>query len=386
MQWVRAVKFTINSGLLTETVSAAISSLSSNPTSPIMGGVLIEAQLGAVTFSSFNGDRASIRTSAADVAEPDTAVVSGRLLAVVGGNLPKNAESCVACSGSEMVVATGRTEFRLPLLHTADYPALPVMASTDRVGSVGCDAFSDAVRAVSGFASTEPQPVEITALNIATEPGVIVLCATDRYVIVRRRLPWSGTGSHVMNVPATDLQATIKAVAGPAGDVEILSAQGRFGMRTPSTTVVTRTLGADFPNMGRFLDKTEPFHSSVTVPTQELASMLKRASAVADDKNAQVDIAVDGGTFSVTTTHASVGKVTDETSVIHHGGARKLALSSRRLLSILTAIDDPQVSLAFEADGWMVSIYPGRIEPEGDIIRRPATNTTAVLIGIRGVR
>lgn len=380
------MKFTINSGLLAETVSAAISSLSSNPTNPIMGGVLVEAQLGAVTLSSFNGDRASIRTAAADVAEPDTAVVSGRLLTVVGGNLPKTAESSVTCSGAEMVITTGRTEFRLPLLHTADYPALPVMTSTDHVGAVGCDAFSDAARIISGFASTESQPVEITALNIATESGAILLCATDRYVIVRRRLPWSGAGSHVMNVPAADLLATIKAVSGPAGEVEILSGKGRFGMRTPTTTVVTRTLGTDFPNMSRFLDKGEPFYSSVTLPTQELASMLKRAAAIADDKNAQVDIAVAGDTFSVTTTHASVGSVADETSAIHHGGDRRLALSSRRLLSILAAIDDAQVTLAFQEEGWLVSIYPGCIEPEGNVIHPPDTDTTAVLIGIRGVR
>lgn len=383
------MKFTINSGVLADSIAAAITSLPTNATVPIMGGVLVEAQLGAVTFSSFNYDRATTRVAAADVMDTDTAVTSGRLLAVVGGNLPKNGESTVTADESEMVIATGRTEFRLPLMHAADYPKLPDLTSQGVLGTIGCAVFAEAARVIGGFAAVGPQPAGLsglTALNIATEPGWLTMRATDRYVIGRRRLEWDGRVNSLMNVPAADVLATIKALAGTGTeDIEILCSETLLGMRTKSTTVVTRLLADEFPSVERML-KSDGFYSAATVPTAELASMLKRAKSIADDEHSKVNIVVEADTLSVSTTD-STGGIVDSIDAEQHGGGRRLAMSSRRLLNAIAAIDDDQITLAFQESGYLVSIFPGAIEPgrSGNLVA-PDTDTVAVLMGIRSAR
>jgi DNA polymerase-3 subunit beta len=386
------MKFTINSSLLAEAITAGISSVPSRPSNPVMAGVLIEASTSWVTFSSFNYDRATIRTAAADVAEPDDAVVSGRLLALVGSNLPKNVESSITTAGNEMVIATGRTEFRLPMMHRADYPTLPVLDATSRIGSVGAEAFADAVRIIGTFASTDEKLVNITALNIACDPDGLVLTATDRYVVGRRRLAWSGTDCTSIDVAATDLMATIRAVASTGTeDIEILWDGALLGLRTPSATVITRSLAEKFPDIGRVIANAQGgvYHCSVTVPTADLASMLRRAAAIADDQNDQVDIVVDDGSLTVNTTNSGTGNVEDAVTVEHHGGARRLAVNSKRLLNALNIVDDTNVTLQFQSEdkppglAHMLSIFPGAYDPGVGEIVSPTTDSTAIVIGIR---
>ncbi len=381
------MKFAIDTDLLSETITAAISSLPARPTSPVLGGVLIEAGIGAVTMSSFNYDRATKRTAAAlDVAEPDTAVVSGRLLSAIGSNLPRNKDATVDVSGSEMVITAGRTAFRLPLLHAEDYPELPIIQpEEDTIGTVDGDEFTEAVQVIGALASSEEQPANLTGINLTFSSNGLWLCATDRYIVGRRRLNWTGTTEGQTLVPAADLLATIKAVAGPVSEnVEILLRnKSMFGLRTPATTVMTSCLGEEFPPMEQVL-KPAVYTSMSTVPTAELADMLRRASSIADDGNAQVDIEVDAGGLSVTTTKSATGKVNDSIGAEHQGAYRRVALSARRLNSALSIVDDPEVTLGFRATGHLVGIHPGSLQRTDDEVDLLACNNFALLIGIRG--
>jgi DNA polymerase-3 subunit beta len=382
------VKFAINSGILAESIAAASSSLPSRPAAAILGGVLVEAQIAAVTFSSFNYDRATSRIAAADVMEPDTAVVSGRLLATVGGNLPKNAESIVTVDGSEMVIATGRTEFRLPLMHVHDYPQLPAMDDGNVIGSVGCAEFTEAVRVIGGFADLSPASeslMNLSALNIGFEPASLVLRGTDRYIVGRRRIDWEGKPADMINVPAGDVLATLKAIAGTStGDVEILCSKTLFGLRTTSTTIITRVMAVEFPSVERVM-AADSYLTAIAVDTAFLASMLKRAAAIADDEHAKVDIIAEDGTLSVVTSGDSSGHIADGVDAVQRGPDRRLSVSSRRMHNALNIIDDQRVTLAFKKkDDYLVSMYPGLIEPAGDVLRPPDTDSVVMLMGIKG--
>lgn len=380
------MKFAIDTDLLAETITAAISSVPSRPTSPVLGGVLIEAHIGAVTMSSFNYDRATKRMAPADVVAADTAVVSGRLLGAIGGNLPRGKDATIAVSGSEMVITAGRTAFRLPLLHAEDYPDLPIMKpEEDTIGAVDGDSFAEAVQVIGDLASTDEQPANLTGINLTFGPDELWLCATDRYIVGRRRLDWSGSDHGQALVPAADLLATIKAVAGPAPEnVEILLRNNSMlGLRTSATTVMTSCLGEDFPPMDKVLQPAI-YTSLSTVPTAELASMLRRASSIADDGNAQIDIEVDAGGLSVNTTKSATGKVNDSIGAEHQGDYRRVALSARRLHSALSVVDDPEVTLAFRKDGHLVGIHPGPLERTDAPVDLLACNNFALLIGIRG--
>lgn len=375
------MKFSLNSGAFAEAIAAGISSLPSRPTSPILGGVLVEAQIGAVSLSSFNYDRATTRLAAADVMDTDTAVVSGRLLAAVGANLPKNTESTVTASGNEMVITVGRSEYRLPLMHADDYPKLPEVTSKDVIGTVDTASFNEAISAIGGFAApADTKPPALTALNFVCTPTSLTLSATDSYMIGRRRLDWDGSTSLDFNAIASDVLGTIKAVSA-SDEIEILCNGNMIGLRTPSTLVVSRVLDEKVPSIDRYLQP-QTYYAATTVKTADLVSMLKRAASMADDMPAQVSIVAEDGSLSVTTTRSATGNVTDATEAAHTGGRRQLALSARRLHKALAAVDETQTTLAFKEDGHLVYIHPGPM-PQSPSLATPPGDTVALLIGMR---
>lgn len=378
------------SDTLAESIAAGVTSVPQKPTEAIMGGVLIDAEAGSygtVSFSSFNYERATTRITMADVMEPEKVAVSGRLLAAIGSNLPRNATAEVVANGSQMVITAGRTEFRLPLLQVSDYPALPAITQDHLIGTVDADEFIDAVRVVGEYASEDPATElhNLTALNLRTEPGSLTLCATDRYVIGRRRIDWRATGEPTeINIPAADVLATIKALTGPTGDeqIEVLWNGSLLGLRSGATTVVTRSLGNEFPNVERIMN-TDEYFATATVFTPDLIAVLRRAASIADDQFAQVDLAVSDDTLTVHTSKSGTGKTNDSITATHTGGPRRLSLSSRRLLTALSIVDHDQVTLAFRAKGHLLTIHPG--PTDADPLKQPERDSIALLMGITGV-
>lgn len=382
------MKFSLAADTLADTIAAGVTSVPAKPTEAVMGGVLIEAEAGSygnVSFSSFNYERATTRITMADVLDPGRVVVSGRLLSAIGSNLPRSATCEIVATDSQMTINAGRTEFRLPLLQAGDYPTLPSVTQEHLVGTVDCDEFADAVRVVGGYASEDPatELQNLTALNLRGEPGSLSLCATDRYIIGRRRLDWTCLGDPVeINVPAADVLATIKALTGPTPgeQIEILWNGSLLGLRSGATTVITRTLGNEFPKVAAIM-KTDQYYAAVTVFTPDLMAVLRRAWSIADDQHAQVDIYVDDDTLSIETTQSGTGKTHDAITATHHGGARRLALSSRRLYNALSIIDHDQVTLGFREKGYLLTIHPG--PTDANALGQPERDSIALLQGIR---
>ena len=82
------MKFQVNRDVFSEAVSFAVKLLPQRTTQPILSGVLLDAADGALTLSSFDYEVSSRTEIAAEVDEPGTALVSGRLLADIASRLP----------------------------------------------------------------------------------------------------------------------------------------------------------------------------------------------------------------------------------------------------------------------------------------------------------
>ena len=84
-----AVKFRVERDVLAEAVSWVARGLPARPPVPVLSGILLVADAeGTVTLSAFDYEVSAKITIAADVAEPGTVLVLGRLLADISRNLP----------------------------------------------------------------------------------------------------------------------------------------------------------------------------------------------------------------------------------------------------------------------------------------------------------
>src|SRR5680860_653900 len=153
------MKFRVERDVLAEAVTWVARGLPNRPPVPVLAGVLIEASdEGTLTLSAFDYEVSAKITVAAEVAEPGTVLVLGRLLADISRNLP-NRPVDVTTAGSKVQVTCGSSRFSLLLMPADDYPTLP--ASPAISGTIAGDVLTQAVAQVSIAADRgDTQPIQ----------------------------------------------------------------------------------------------------------------------------------------------------------------------------------------------------------------------------------
>src|SRR5665811_754692 len=120
------MKFQVERDVLAEAVGWASRALPSRPVIPVLSGLLLEAAADGLTLSCFDYEVSARVEVAAEVAEPGTVLVPGRLLAEISRALPAKPVD-VALEGTKVTVTCGASRFTLLTMPVDDYPALPPM-------------------------------------------------------------------------------------------------------------------------------------------------------------------------------------------------------------------------------------------------------------------
>src|SRR5215470_5925964 len=155
------MKFALERDTLGDAVAFVSRALPSRPVVPVLSGLLLQADAGSLTLSCFDYEVSARVQVEADVAEPGSALVPGRLLAEITRSLP--AQPVQFCLDADMVNLTcGRAEFGLVCLPGEDYPALP--ASPGPAGSADGGVLATAVAQVAIAASRDDTLPMLTAV------------------------------------------------------------------------------------------------------------------------------------------------------------------------------------------------------------------------------
>ena len=118
------MKFEVDHDTLADAVAWVARALPSRPVVPILSGLRLDAEEDGLTLSCFDYELSATAHLPADVAEPGTALVPGRLLAEITRSLPGQPAE-FRSDGDEVTLTCGSAEFALVSLPTAEYPALP---------------------------------------------------------------------------------------------------------------------------------------------------------------------------------------------------------------------------------------------------------------------
>src|SRR5690606_19464470 len=144
---VGTVKFRVERDVLAEAVTWTARTLPTRPPAPGLAGVRLEAAAdGTLTLSTFDYEVSARSEVAAEVDEPGTVLVSGRLRAESSRALPGKPVD-VVLDGTRVNVTCGSSRFTLLTMPVEDYPALPEMPA--HAGSVDADAFAEAISQVT---------------------------------------------------------------------------------------------------------------------------------------------------------------------------------------------------------------------------------------------
>jgi len=133
------VKIRVERDVLAEAVAWAARSLPARPPAPVLAGLLLKAEEGALSLSSFDYEVSARVSVDAEVDEEGTVLVSGRLLADICRALP-NRPVEISTDGVRATVVCGSSRFTLHTLPVEEYPALPQMPTA--TGTVPGEVFA----------------------------------------------------------------------------------------------------------------------------------------------------------------------------------------------------------------------------------------------------
>jgi DNA polymerase III subunit beta len=298
---------------LAEAVAWVARSLPSRPVLPILSGLLIEASTGRLTLSCFDYEVSARIVLDAEVTEPGTALVPGRLLAEITRSLPSYPVE-VDHEKDDVTVTCGPASFTLVTLPVKEYPRLPELPLL--AGTVDGGALATAIGQVAPAASRDDTLPVITGVNLEIYEDTLRLVATDRYRLAIRELGWNpayqGSAATLlvpaktlsdaarMMLPGTPVRVMMRGEPGRAAGGNqpdsLRAADAMIGFETGGRRLTTRLIAGEYIKyMSRF---PEEFGSRGDMPAVPLVEAVKRVALVAE-RGSSVRLSFGHGTVTI---------------------------------------------------------------------------------------
>lgn len=342
------VKIRVERDVLAEAVAWVARSLPARPPAPVLAGLLLKAEEGALSFSSFDYEVSARVSVDAEVEEDGTVLVSGRLLADICRALP-NRPVEISTDGVRATVVCGSSRFTLHTLPVDEYPALPQMPTA--TGTVPGEVFASAAAQVAIAAGRDDTLPVLTGVRIEIEGDTVTLASTDRYRFAVRDFLWKPEVpdiSAVALVPAKTLLDTAKALT--SGDTVTLAlsgsgaGEGLIGFEGAGRRTTTRLLEGDLPKY-RTLFPTE-FNSVAVIETAPFVEAVKRVALVAE-RNTPVRLSFEQGVLILEAGSSDDAQAVERVDAKLDGDDISIAFNPTFLLDGLSAIDSPVAQLSF---------------------------------------
>jgi DNA polymerase-3 subunit beta len=286
------MKIRIDQKLLAEAARRAHRRLPNNPLQPILSGLLLDTDGDSLTLSGFDFETSTRATLAADVLETGHALVSGRLLADIAAAMPAGPVDVVA-DDNELTLTAPGTTFTLPVMDRRDYPALPEAPTPAGTvdGALLAAAVVHAAQASMPDKEAAGKLEGFRGVHVAADGNHLTVSASDRYRIVRHRIPWTPSGdAGELLVPAADLAATCKQLAGGQVRVAFTGDLTVAALANDTLTVTSRTIATPFPEIDGFFPDPAAATGWARADAGELLEAVKRAALVNDKEEQAITL------------------------------------------------------------------------------------------------
>ena len=358
------MKFSVERDALAEAVAWVARALPARPVVPVLTGLLLSADQegagqegadhegqagsGFLTLSCFDYEVSARVRVRAEVAEPGTFLVPGRLLVEIVRSLPQHPVE-FGDDPDGVSVTCGDAAFMLTPLPLAEYPRLPELPQL--AGTADGGALAAAIAQVTPAASRDDTLPMLTAVNVELDGKTMTLAATDRYRLAVRDLDWNpapgagGQGRISLLVPARTLSDAARMMS-HGTDVRVVlrhggdgsapqdgggpgAAEAMIGFETGERRLTARLLAGEFVRYrSRF---PEEFGCTADVPAEAFTEAVRRVALVAE-RGTPVQLTFGPGRVTITGATQGQAKAKESLPADFSGDEPSIAFSPQYLL------------------------------------------------------
>jgi DNA polymerase III subunit beta len=345
-------------GLLSE-LQLVTRAASTRSAIPALGGVLLNAEDGALRLAATDTEMALTSTTDASVEQPGSLLLPARLLLDVvrvtnGDTVTLDATS----DASGASITSDRASFNVRTLPAQDFPRLPAL-DPEQTATLDASVIAATVERVAKAASRDETRPVLTGILVSIEGQTLRMVATDSYRLSVKETSVDGLDdTFTANVPARALQELSRIISDTKAETVSMSThENQIVFGAGGVTLSSRLIDGQFPNYRQLLP--ESYEHEVTLSRAEFASVVRRVSLMAQ-RNAPLRLRFEQGSVTLSAQTPDVGEAAESLPVNYQGEELEIGFNPQFLQDGLESISTDEVRLRL-----ISALRPGLLE-EGD--------------------
>ncbi|HVG01980.1 MAG TPA: DNA polymerase III subunit beta [Nitrospira sp.] len=326
-------------------------------TMPILSNILLEAKHDGAEIVATDLEIGMRGLYKATVLEAGGVTISARKLYEIIKELPNGDIELTAGDNNWTTIQTGKSQFKVVGLPSADYPALPSIEREGLTPLAGAGLL-ELIRKTLFAAGDNDARYILNGLlvNLTTtekKATLLRLVGTDGH---RLAVAEHEVGAAGAKPPAQDIKAIIPKKAAQemrrlleeGGDAEPLIGFTKNLMifRKSGLLLTSRLMEGNYPNYQQVVPKESG--RRITVDRVLLESALRRVSVLSKDKANAVKVTFTSGGMTLFSSNPDYGEATEEIVARYEGEPLNTGFNARYLLDALSVMDGASVSLQMD--------------------------------------
>lgn len=318
-------------------------------TLPILSNILIQTDNNRLRLSATNLDIAISQHIGTKIKAEGSLTIPARLFQDFISNLPKTTIH-LKQDNHKLHITADKYKSTINGSPTDEYPVMPAIQNGDEF-KIGATEFKKALQQVIFAASTDEARPVLTAVNVYTDNGQLIMAATDSYRLAEKVIAPLKKDVALL-VPGSAMHDLLRIIGDQVEEIEVVYDDQQVRFVVGDTELIARLIEGTYPDYKKLMPK--DFATEALVAKDELVNITKISGLFSRENAGSITITAskDDQNISVRSIASQLGE--NEASAdgtITADGA--ITLNSRYLLDGLQALEGDKVNFCFN----------GKLEP-----------------------
>lgn len=350
------MKFRVERSIFLDAVLKMQKIVGSKSSMPVLEGILLSAEKGLLTLSSYNLEMGMKKEIYALCEEEGDIVINARLLAEILRKL-RGIDVEIECDDRLVChIRSGEAVFDIMGMQASDFPEMPSLTEGESLEIEGED-FVEMVKgtifAVSQIEGTRPI---LTGINISVKNNILQFVAIDGYRLAIRRKTVNLQNDTEFIVSGKALTEVVKLIDENTEKIEIKVGKRLILFRIEGYVFISRLLEGEFVNFEKIIPS--ECKQLTTVNRNELIDIIEVVSLLINDTFSTPVRCAFGSEELITSCATTLGRAKEKMSISLEGEEFEMGLNSRYLLDALKACEASEITLKFNGANAGVTITP----------------------------
>jgi DNA polymerase-3 subunit beta len=337
------MKFTIDQSVLSSGLNRIQSAISSKPTIPILGNVLISATGSNITIKATDLDISLITTIECDVIKEGSATIPAKKLTAIIKQLPSAPVTIETDENYSSSISCNKSFFKILGLSDVDFPSDSDFKPVAEI-TFDCISMKKALDKISYSVSSDVTRQVLNGVLFSIRDNSLSLVATDGR---RLALMEVSIATDIIDIdliiPNKSVNELQKLLAN-SSDVDISIGESRIKFTTQGTTFISKITEGKYPNYKQVIPKS--FNDELSIPRNELSKAINRVSLVLSDLSSSIKMDIKNDSVIVSAA-SNTDESSEPVSVEFTGSLAEISFNPTFIQDPLKSLDCNNVSIHF---------------------------------------